>query len=111
MSRSSSDVLLHDNTILDSRSGGSSSNYTSSDCTVVALVILNNITSTGSEEDNALFHTLWNKASVRICADGGANRLYDSLCTPHSPDSYIPQYIAVRFLFQFLSSPTPTKRC
>ncbi|GBB90504.1 hypothetical protein RclHR1_01750003 [Rhizophagus clarus] len=37
---------------------------------------------------NNIFHTLWENAYLRICADGGANQLYDKF-----EGKYIPNYI------------------
>ncbi|KAL8277035.1 hypothetical protein RQP46_010569 [Phenoliferia psychrophenolica] len=47
---------------------------------------------------NALFRKIWAAASVRYCADGGANRLHDhcssaSPSSPSSPDSFLPDLI------------------
>ncbi|KAL1924177.1 uncharacterized protein VTP21DRAFT_7212 [Calcarisporiella thermophila] len=52
------------------------------------LIILNNPI---TRED--ILRHLWDNASLRICADGGANRLYDKFA--HTPDShrFIPEYI------------------
>lgn len=35
---------------------------------------------------------MWNNCNLKICADGGANRLYDSL-TAEERGVYVPQYI------------------
>mmetsp|Transcript_9091 Transcript_9091/g.11823 ORF Transcript_9091/g.11823 Transcript_9091/m.11823 type:complete len:261 (+) Transcript_9091:237-1019(+) len=56
-------MKLHDSKAIFS---GSSSGASS-----LALLILN------SHIDNHLFKNLWKYASITICADGGANRLYD----------------------------------
>lgn len=36
--------------------------------------------------------SMWSKCEIKVCADGGANRLYDSLL-PEVRSDYIPQYI------------------
>lgn len=51
------------------------------------LLILN------SESFSAkLTTTMWNNCNLKVCADGGANRLFDSL-TPEQRGVYVPQYI------------------
>ncbi|CAG8641729.1 6899_t:CDS:2, partial [Scutellospora calospora] len=37
-----------------------------------------------------IFHTLWENANMKICADGGGNQLYDAF---EGTDKYIPHYI------------------
>jgi Thiamine pyrophosphokinase len=48
--------------------------------TVVAMIILN---SPIANPPSPIFQTLWNLSSFRICADGGANRLYDATVLLH----------------------------
>lgn len=36
--------------------------------------------------------SMWSKCEIKVCADGGANRLYDSL-QEEMRSEYIPQYI------------------
>ena len=36
--------------------------------------------------------SIWNNCNLKVCADGGANRLYDSL-TVEERGVYVPQYI------------------
>ncbi|KAF9582421.1 cAMP-dependent protein kinase subunit [Lunasporangiospora selenospora] len=40
-----------------------------------------------------LFDNLWENATYRFCADGGANRLYDFLKTDEERSRYLPDYV------------------
>lgn len=40
-----------------------------------------------------LFENVWNNATYRICADAGANRLYDLLGTDAEREKYLPDYV------------------
>lgn len=51
-----------------------------------ALIILN------TNQDNIDIRHLWLKTELHICADGGANRLFDYFSDEERP-TYIPQYI------------------
>lgn len=57
----------------------------------LALIVLN----TTDDESKALLSQLWSRAVLRVCADGGANRLYDSFGANLSGDRerYIPDMI------------------
>lgn len=57
----------------------------------LALVVLN----TTDDESKALLRQLWSRAALRVCADGGANRLYDSFGANPTGDRerYIPDMI------------------
>ncbi|CAG8450004.1 3269_t:CDS:2 [Ambispora leptoticha] len=52
-----------------------------------ALIILNQPISSG------MLDLVWNNAKLRICADGGANRLYDAVKGTKNENRYIPAYI------------------
>ena len=52
------------------------------------LVILNGPI---SRPPSRIFQHLWGRSSYRICADGGANRLFDATIT--APDAYLPDKI------------------
>ena len=47
----------------------------------LALIILNTDERLKGEASNDLFSHLWEQATVRVCADGAANRLHDALST------------------------------
>jgi thiamine pyrophosphokinase len=51
------------------------------------------IDSTTRNHPNELFWNCWSNAHVTICADGGANRLYDRAIKVDAEDLVIPQYI------------------
>jgi thiamine pyrophosphokinase len=47
-----------------------------------------------SDRNNAsILKRLWDNSYIKICADGGANRLYDSLKPENIVSNYIPNYI------------------
>ncbi|TFK40306.1 thiamine pyrophosphokinase Thi80 [Crucibulum laeve] len=52
-----------------------------------ALIILNQPFSRG------LFHRLWNSTQLHYCADGGSNRLYDTLNDSPTREQYLPDLI------------------
>ncbi|KAG9287741.1 hypothetical protein G9A89_004144 [Geosiphon pyriformis] len=56
-----------------------------------ALIILNQPIS-NSQRDKIL-DAVWSNASLRICADGGANRLYECVQGSEKEHRYIPEYI------------------
>jgi len=72
---------LHDNAFL-------TTSFSAAEGTL-AVVILNGIGL------GASFENVWQKAKITICADGGANILYDRYdkCNTTQKDRFIPQYI------------------
>lgn len=58
----------------------------------LALIILN---TTGDGESKELLRELWARAALRVCADGGANRLYDSFDAdpPEDRARFVPDVI------------------
>ena len=55
-----------------------------------ALIVLNSkLTSPPSK----IFKHLWASCALRICADGGANRLYEATKNAHDKEHYIPHLI------------------
>ncbi|KAF0498705.1 thiamine pyrophosphokinase [Gigaspora margarita] len=54
-----------------------------------ALIILNQPIS----RRNNVFHTLWENANLKICADGGGNQLYEAFEGTDKQQMYIPHYI------------------
>ena len=59
------------------------------------LISANHLIILNSESFNAkIAFDVWNSCGVKICADGGANRLYDSFFANTDERSlYIPKYI------------------
>ena len=57
-------------------------------CTV--LIILNQPICT---KNNSIFNRLWNMSSIRVCADGGANRLFDLSLDQTNNKKLIPDLI------------------
>lgn len=53
----------------------------------IAVIVLNRFC------DTRMLETLWNKAEIRMCADGGANHLYDLHTSSLKRDQMIPEYI------------------
>ncbi|RHZ79632.1 hypothetical protein Glove_143g46 [Diversispora epigaea] len=54
-----------------------------------ALIILNQPISLWDKH----FHTIWENASLNICADGGGNQLYDAFEKTDKKSRYIPHFI------------------
>ena len=46
-----------------------------------------------NESNKSLFEYLWEKSSLRICADGGANRLYRATSQNEQKSNYLPDFI------------------
>jgi thiamine pyrophosphokinase len=77
-------VLVHKSPFLENDNDGND--------TQTALVILNTPI---RQPPSPLFATLWSKSHYRVCADGGANRLYHSTAASDSlaRNTYIPHLI------------------
>jgi thiamine pyrophosphokinase len=78
-------VLLHKSPFLDN-----DTNHNDAPETQTALVILN---SPIQKPPSPLFEALWNKSQYRVCADGGANRLYRSTVNAATDDTGSDKYI------------------
>lgn len=61
--------------------------FEASPTTKAALVILN------TNMTKVPLRRLWNNSVVQVCADGGANRLYEYFKTDEERSRYIPKYI------------------
>ncbi|KAG5187833.1 thiamine pyrophosphokinase [Tribonema minus] len=57
----------------------------------LAVIVLNNLGSDGNGSKHFIKHA-WSTASLRVCADGGANGLYDIL-EGEDRDAYLPDVI------------------
>lgn len=54
---------------------------------VTALIVLN------TPLDNINIQQLWDCSSIHVCADGGANRLYDAFDSESSREKHVPHFI------------------
>ncbi|KAF0690430.1 Aste57867_18162 [Aphanomyces stellatus] len=73
-------LKLHDNAFMTNSSTSVTENP-------LALIVINGIGLVSS------FDTLWNKAKITVCADGGANKLFDYIHKEKVPKNFVPQYI------------------
>ncbi|ORY08261.1 thiamin pyrophosphokinase 1 [Basidiobolus meristosporus CBS 931.73] len=46
---------------------------------------------------NTIFKHIWKRASIRLCADGGTNRLHDAFSGTEDLEKYIPDYVVGDF--------------
>lgn len=83
---SSMRVIEHNNEFLHSALSGERAN-------TYGLVVLNSEDTAGGDEHGALLARLWSSMSYVICADGGANRLYDWV-SPAERWRFVPHVIA-----------------
>ena len=60
----------------------------------IALIILNSSNYSVTSSNSYLFRHIWDISTIRICADGGANLLYDIL-SKENRYLFIPDCITV----------------
>ncbi|KAG9416234.1 cAMP-dependent protein kinase subunit [Aphanomyces cochlioides] len=72
-------LKIHDNTFMTSSSSLADD--------PLALIVINGIGLVSS------FDHLWKNAKITVCADGGANKLYDYIQKDSTTRTYVPQYV------------------
>jgi len=89
-------VICHDNTFLSLAHEQTGDGESTSTQTVV-LLILNTpgLTPDLLKPGGSLFRRLWDLSSMKVCADGGANRLHDASVSSvsHKRDDFLPDLI------------------
>jgi len=89
-------VICHDNTFLSLAHEQTGDGVGTSTQTVV-LLILNTpcLTPEFLKSGSSLFRRLWDLSSMKVCADGGANRLHDASVSSayHKRDDFLPDLI------------------
>jgi len=72
---------------------------------VTALVVLNRpVPKTVSNEDCNVFSRLWNFSTMKICADGGANHLYDATVGTNSKEQVADEHFCPDLIIGDLDS-------
>ena len=87
-------IIRHDNSFLSTNVESPSSISTSVIENETVLIVLN---TPGLSKDliqsDSIFQRLWDISSLRACADGGANRLFDATNEKKLAELYIPDFV------------------
>lgn len=87
------DKIIHDNSFLSSEDGCDGLHLSETKTKTVLLILNTPGLSKELVHSQSLFQKLWDISSVRVCADGGANRLFDAVKHHGEQMQYIPDFI------------------